>query len=246
MSEELPESELTPEEALKVDYESEAISRQEYIQALVHLYRGELYRATAWRMRLDTTTNWAILTTAGLLSFSFSGQDHGHWVLLLGTLLIFTLLGYEARRFRFFDVWRYRVRMMEENFYGPILRRDPISPDLHWGDRVATDLLEPHFKLGFRAAIRARFTRNYWVIFIVIVGAWCLKVTQDPLPASNWEQLKLNLSTGGTPWWVPVSFFGAVVCTLLAIFLFFPRSQESETAYWREHDARRDVSSLDA
>jgi len=234
------------ESPLLVDYETAAISRPEYIQALVHLYRGELYRATAWRMRLDTTTNWAILTTAGLLSFSFSGREHGHWVLLLGILLIFTLLGYEARRFRFFDVWRYRVRMMEENFYGPILRRDPISPDLHWGDRVARDLLEPHFKLGFRAAIRARFTRNYWAIFGVTMSAWCLKVTQDPVPASDWVQLKMNLSTGGTPWWVPLGFFCAILCVLMCIVFLFPKSQESETAYWREHDVRRDVSSLDA
>ena len=27
------------------------------IGALAHLYRGELYRSTVWRTRLDTTTN---------------------------------------------------------------------------------------------------------------------------------------------------------------------------------------------
>ena len=49
-----------------VDYESTPLTRSEYIAAIVHLYRGELYRANSWRIRLDNTTNWAILTAAGL------------------------------------------------------------------------------------------------------------------------------------------------------------------------------------
>ena len=28
--------------------------------AIAHLYRGEVYRSTIWRTRLDNTTNWAI------------------------------------------------------------------------------------------------------------------------------------------------------------------------------------------
>ena len=55
----------------RIDYESTPLSRGEYITAVVHLYRGELHRANAWRLRLDNTTNWAVLTTAGLLTFSF-------------------------------------------------------------------------------------------------------------------------------------------------------------------------------
>ena len=31
------------------------------IGALAHLYRGELYRSTVWRTRLDATTNWAVV-----------------------------------------------------------------------------------------------------------------------------------------------------------------------------------------
>ena len=29
------------------------------ITGLAHLYRGEVYRSTVWRTRLDTTTNWS-------------------------------------------------------------------------------------------------------------------------------------------------------------------------------------------
>ena len=33
------------------------------IGALAHLYRGEVYRSTVWRTLLDSTTNWAVVTT---------------------------------------------------------------------------------------------------------------------------------------------------------------------------------------
>lgn len=228
----------------RADYESTPISRPEYITALVHLYRGELYRANSWRLRLDTTTNWAILTTAGLLSFTFSGQGHTHWVILLGIPLIFTLLAYEARRFRFFDVWRFRVRMLEENFYGPLLRRDPVSPDQNWGVTVAKDLLEPRFKLGFRAAVRARFTRNYWVIFVLLLGAWGVKVFTEPQQARGWADIRANLEATSPSWWLPLVYVAAVIALMLVIYLIFPHSVTSEQSYW-EDKPKRDVSALD-
>jgi uncharacterized membrane protein len=44
------------------------------IGALAHLYRGELYRSTVWRTRLDTTTNWAVLTTGIALSLTLAAR----------------------------------------------------------------------------------------------------------------------------------------------------------------------------
>ncbi len=85
----------------QVDYESTPLTRAEYISAIVHLYRGELHRATSWRIRLDNTTNWAVLTTAALLTFSFGEGGHSHWILLIGTCLITVFLAFEARRLRF-------------------------------------------------------------------------------------------------------------------------------------------------
>ena len=41
------------------------------IGALAHLLRGEMYRSTVWRTRLDTTTNWAVVTTGTALSMIF-------------------------------------------------------------------------------------------------------------------------------------------------------------------------------
>lgn len=231
----------------RVDYESASLSRQEYISAIVHLYRGELHRATVWRMRLDNTTNWAIITTAGILTFSFDGQNHSHWVLLVGMLLISSFLSIEARRFRFFDVWRYRVRKIEENFYGPILRRDPVSPDEDWGDRVAEDLLHPVFKISYRAAVRARFTRNYWVLYVVLVGGWCLKVLVEPKVVQDLEDLKSNLSTGVVPWQLPLLVVALVIVLMVVTATLFPRAPLNEDSWWGEQseESLREVSDFD-
>ncbi|HKK71893.1 MAG TPA: DUF2270 domain-containing protein [Candidatus Krumholzibacteria bacterium] len=229
----------------RADYESSSLDRQEYISAIVHLYRGELDRATAWRVRLDNTTNWSIITTAALLTFSFDGRNHSHWVLLVGILLLTSFLSIEARRFRFFDVWRYRVRKIEENFYGPILRREVISPDRAWGDRVAEDLLHPVFKLSYRAALRARFTRNYWVLYVVLLGGWCLKVLLEPTVVTSIEDLEANLSGGIIPWQLPVVVAGSVAVMMLVTVLFFPRAPLTEESYWtQDHDAK-EVGNLD-
>ena len=42
------------------------------ITAIAHLYRGEVYRSTAWRSRLDNTTNWSVVTIGVALSLSYS------------------------------------------------------------------------------------------------------------------------------------------------------------------------------
>lgn len=239
------EEQATP--ADRVDYESQSLTRPEYIAAIVHLYRGELHRATVWRLRLDNTTNWSIITTAGLLTFAFDGRNHSHWVLLAGILLLTSFLSIEARRFRFFDVWRYRVRRIEENFYGPILHRDPVSPDMAWGDRVASDLLHPVFKIGYRAALRARFIRNYWVLYLVLLAGWILKVMHEPEIAQNFEGLKRNLQGDSiVPWQIPVTVFLSIVVVMLVTVLFFPKAPLNEESYWSERpEHRREIGDLD-
>lgn len=206
-----------------VDYESTAVSRAEYIAAVVHLYRGELYRANSWRIRLDNTTNWAVLTTAGLLTFTFGDAGHSHWTLLVGIAMIAIFLGFEARRFRYADVWRSRVRLIEENFYGPILRRDPISPEAAWGQRIARDLFEPRFKITRLQALRVRLLRNYWALFVVLLGAWAIRLATSPSPCGSWDELRARLGAGALlPWWVAVAYVGGFLAITLALVLCVP------------------------
>ena len=45
------------------------------IGALAHLYRGEVYRSTVWRTRLDNTTNWAVAGLGLAMSIAFSRTE---------------------------------------------------------------------------------------------------------------------------------------------------------------------------
>ena len=228
-------------------FEDYPLTRIEYIQAIVHLYRGELSRSNAWRARLDTTTNWAIGATAALLSYTFGDPRHSHVILLLGTALVLMLLGYEARRFRFFDVWRARVRMIEENFYGPILRRDLVSPKQSWGKLVARDLLAPEFKISVWQALRARLARNYFPIFGLLALAWFVKIaTADRRPGlRGWAEAIEEGLGGAVPWWVPVGYLVLLVFSLAAVLLFVRAPESKEEAYWPSAEAQEPVSPLD-
>lgn len=228
--------------ATRADYESTPLNRAEYIAAVVHLYRGELYRANSWRIRLDNTTHWAVLTVAGLLSLSFGDTLHSHWVLLMGLILIGVFHGFEARRFRLFDIWRSRVRKIEENFYGPILRRDPVSPERGWGNLVAADLLRPHFRIGRFAALRARFVRNYWAIYAILLLAWGAKVLVHPGEVHTWADLRAHLATGILPWWAPLVYVGAFLTACALLVKLAPKSPEGERdKYWGEDTEQLDL-----
>ncbi len=193
-----------------VDYESTAIERPSYITAILHFYRGEVARANTWRLRLDQTTNWSVLTTASVLGFAFGDVHASHFSLLFANIFLVILLGLEARRFRFFDVWRARIRMIEKNFFAPILRREPHSPEIDWGLLVADDLSTPHFHLNALQAVRQRLARNYVPIFLVVLVAWVIKVTIHPTGVSTFAEIQDRCSLG------PIS--GSVVIGGVALF----------------------------
>jgi len=66
--------------------------------AIAHLYRGEVYRSTIWRTRLDNTTNWSIVTMGIALSTTFSSPEASPLPLVLVGLLLAVFLGMEGSR----------------------------------------------------------------------------------------------------------------------------------------------------
>src|SRR5437764_15288953 len=67
----------------------------EFNTAMVHFYRGEVQRSNTWRNRLDTTTNWAVITAGATLSFVFSSPNNPHFVIPINSILVaFFLLLY--------------------------------------------------------------------------------------------------------------------------------------------------------
>ncbi len=195
------------------DFEHYPLTRQEYISAIVHLYRGEMYRSQVWRTRLDTTSNWAVVTTAAMITFTFGDPTHHHIILLLSNLLITVFLCHEARRFRYFAVYRARVRMLEDNFYLPILTRRLISPMEGWSDSLATDLDNPTFKTTYFQAIGFRLHRNYAWIYTILLFGWILKLFIHPTEATSLRIFYERMAVGTIPPWL-VLMLGATFCTI--------------------------------
>jgi len=201
-------------------FEDYPLTRQEYISAMVHFYRGEMYRSQIWRMRLDTTTNWAVVTTAATISFTFGDPSHPHIILLLSNLIITVFLFHEARRFRYFAVYRARVRMLEENFFLPLLTRDLKSPTSEWGARVARDLDHPKFKTSLFQAVGFRLSRNYLWIYVLLFLSWFVKLFVHPAQATSAREIYERMAVGPLAPWVvllfSLGFFGAILAALFA------------------------------
>jgi uncharacterized membrane protein len=181
-----------PSIAQKLDLEH--ITRSEFVNAMVHLYRGELGEATAWRSRIDTTTNWAVVLSATALSFVFSDMNSDRHVLILIVSLFTTfLMLMEARRYRFFDIWRSRARMIEINFYRPMLDGSKASMP-EWAEILAHDMEWPHFHMPWWEAVGRRLRRNYQWIYIILLGSWVVVLMSHPnlyhlAQRSGWARL---------------------------------------------------------
>jgi uncharacterized membrane protein len=175
--------------------------------ALAHLYRGEMYRSKIWRTRLDTTTNWAVATSGIALSVAFSSAEISPVPLLLVGLLVIVFLVIEARRYRYFDIWRTRVRLMEVCFYGPILKGEPISTANLWNEVLAHDYVQVRFHISSWEAAGRRLRRNYIWIFIVLGMSYLAKLSIHPVTLSDLGQLWERAAIGPLPGQLVLVFF---------------------------------------
>ncbi|MCA1624608.1 MAG: DUF2270 domain-containing protein [Acidobacteria bacterium] len=128
----------------------------EFNTALVHFYRGEVQRSNVWRTRLDATTNWAVITAGATLSFVFSSPDNPHFAIPINSILVSIFLFMEARRYRYYEVWANRVRVLETGYFAPMLSHRTIPPDKEWAEHISADLLTPHFTISEWEAVGRR------------------------------------------------------------------------------------------
>ncbi|CAN5344008.1 hypothetical protein BH10ACI1_BH10ACI1_09650 [soil metagenome] len=158
------------------------LSMAEFNTAMVHFYRGEVQRSNVWRSRLDATTNWAVITAGATLSFVFSSPDNPHFAIPINSILVAIFLFMEARRYRYYEVWANRVRVLETGYFAPMLSHRTIPPDKEWADHISADLLNPHFTISELEAVGRRLRSNYLWIFILLALSWTLKVYIHPFP----------------------------------------------------------------
>jgi uncharacterized membrane protein len=172
---------------------------------MVHFYRGEVSRSNTWRSRLDMTTNWAVVTTGASISFAFSDPNHPPTVLLINTFLIVLFLFMEARRYRYYELFSYRVRLMEVNFFAGLLS-PPFVPKPDWADKVTESLKAPAFPITLLEAFGRRYRRNYWPIFLILAVSWVLKIAMHPEPVTDLATFVQNAALGPIPPTVVLAF----------------------------------------
>ena len=144
------------------------------LQVLAHFYRGELSRANVWRQRMDATSHWAVVSTMAIVSLAYSSGEVSIVLLPFCCLLLYLLLHIEARRYRYFDVWRMRVRMLEVHLMVPALLQDEPLSEGDWREVLCNDLLSPTYKMSRWEAIGRRLSRTYIWLFLIVLGSWLL------------------------------------------------------------------------
>jgi uncharacterized membrane protein len=186
--------------------------------ALIHLYRAEVASANTWRMRLDGTTNWAVLTTVTTLSFSFSSTKNTHMMILINSLLILFFLYVEARRYRVYDISRLRVRLMETQFFGEMLTPADYEDVANWRQILANDLRRPHVSVSMWEALGHRLRRNYIWIFAVLALSWVIKIAIHPTVPQSVGEVLDRIRIGPIPAWF-VLLAGVIFNTFVIVLM---------------------------
>ncbi|MEK6337587.1 MAG: DUF2270 domain-containing protein [Acidobacteriota bacterium] len=212
----------SPHESVVPDRQTTApeprrLTPAEFNTAMAHYYRGEIQRSNTWRTRLDTTTYWAVLTAGATLSFTFSSQLSPHFVIPINSILVLVFLVMEARRYRYYEIWASRVRVLETGYFAQLLAPDSVPRDREWASHLASDLLTPHFTISVWEAIGRRLRRNYLWIFALLALSWNLKVYLHPVPADTIQLFLQRATVGLVPGWI-VFIVGFVFNA--AIFIF--------------------------
>ncbi|HXD32255.1 MAG TPA: DUF2270 domain-containing protein [Pyrinomonadaceae bacterium] len=178
------------------------MSPGEFNTAMIHFYRGEIQRSNTWRNRLDTTTNWAVLTAGATLSFAFSSSSNPHFVIPINSVLVTIFLLMEARRYRYYEIWSSRVRVLETGYFAQLLAPENVVPEEAWSRHLAADLITPHFTISELEAVGRRLRRNYLWIFALLALSWNLKVYLHPLPARDFASFIDRATVGVVPGWI--------------------------------------------
>ncbi len=203
------------------------------IGALAHLYRAEIYRSTIWRTRLDTTTNWSVVTLGVALSITFSSPQASPLPLVLVGILIIFFLMLEARRYRYFNVWRARCRWMELNFMAPMLRDGDLRLETGWQDRLAEDYRRPAYHVSLRTAIGRRIRRNYFWILLIQTAAYLGKLGVHPTPLQSAGELLERAAIGPIPGWLVLAL-GLAYCLSWGAIALWSLREDRQRARWRQ------------
>lgn len=208
-----------------------------YVNAMSHFYRGELGRIMIWRQRLDVTTSWAITFSTAVFGFAFSNREVPHIIFFFNLAVVWMLLWIEARRYRFYDAFRARVRMLEAHFLVPIVAENTSMLQGEWQRLVCEDLLLPSFKITRLEAVGRRLRRNYGFIFAIVLVAWITKIFLHADPKiDSWQTFYQALHVGTSiPSWLVAGVFLSTIVSGIAMVAYVSKKSSGEISEFGNH-----------
>jgi uncharacterized membrane protein len=202
-----------------------------YVNAMSHFYRGELSRIMVWRTRLDTTTNWAVTSSTAIITIAFSNAGVPHLIFFFNLAIVWIMLWIEARRYRFYDAFRGRVRMLETHFLVPMVSQSERLLDGEWRRLVCADLILPSFKITAFEAVGRRLKRNYVFIFAIIMLAWGLKIFMHAeTPITSLRSFYHAFEAGHLPAWFNATIFAGTILAVTSIIFYVARGSSGEVS----------------
>jgi uncharacterized membrane protein len=207
-----------------------------YVNAMSHFYRGELGRIMVWRQRLDITTNWAITSSTAIITIAFSNAAVPHIIFFFNLAIVWGMLWIEARRYRFYDAFRARVRMLEAHFLVPMVMENRDLLQGEWKKLVCEDLILPSFKISKLEAIGRRLKRNYVFIFILIMVAWITKIfLHAEHSMDSIGDFYRALHVGHIPSWLVALIFVVTFVSVIGITVYVSKKSSGEISEFGTH-----------
>ncbi len=207
-----------------------------YVNAMSHFYRGEMGRIMVWRQRLDITTNWAITSSTAIITIAFANAGVPHIIFFFNLAIVWVMLWIEARRYRFYDAFRARIRMLEAHFLVPMVMENRDLLQGEWKKLVCEDLILPCFKISKLEAIGRRLKRNYIFIFILILVAWITKIfLHAPLAMDSPLSFYHALRVGHIPSWLVALVFVGTFVSVISITIYVSKKSSGEISEFGTH-----------
>ncbi len=168
---------------------------------LIHTYRAMVGRADIWRMRMDTTTNWSIGTTAAVASFALGNAEVPHYVVHIASFLTVIFLLLESRRLTFYHLWQQRVLLLERSLIASAVSSAPPSPEAF---RALEQQLGPQLgttvpSMSRTKAAARRLRRVYVYLFAAQLLAWILKLASQPTQTASLSEIVARAHVGSLP-----------------------------------------------
>jgi uncharacterized membrane protein len=230
-----PDTTAAPKEERTVSFQR-SLYDPGYVNAMSHFYRGEMSRIMVWRQRLDVTTNWAITSTTAIITIAFSTREVPHIIFFFNLAIVAVLLWIEARRYRFYDAFRARVRMLEAHFLVPMVMENREMLQGEWKKLVCEDLILPCFKITKLEAIGRRLKRNYIFIFVLILIAWLTKVfLHAKAPINDFVSFYHALRIGHIPAWFVALVFVVTFLSVISITIYVSKRTSGEISEFGTH-----------